>query len=245
MRLLKWVGILLVAFVVMGVVGNALGGGSDTDTAVPKPSASTSEPEATEDAEVEDPEDTDDSDHGEDTDDTEDTDEDEGGASGPLWKKADGKQSFTCWESGSTVEFGLPAASPVTKELNALLKAAEGRKPMTVLTIKVDEQVDVEVEGNPIFRELVLTTPKGSEVVGPSGDAPDVQHMLMVSGLTGDAFAIKSKTLRARGAKLEERVERDNENGIFYYVFEKPLTQVDYARASFHPDDDSACWRDD
>ena len=232
MRLLKWVGILLVAFIVMGVVGNALGGGSDTDTAVPKPSASTpeSEPEATEEVEADDP------------DDTEDADEEDADY-GPLWKKADGKREFTCSDRGAFVAFELPATSPITKELNSLLKAADGRKPVTVLTLNVYEPDFVE-EGGAVFRELVLKTPKGTVEVGP-GSYNDVETVLWGSGLTDENSNVGTKKLRDRAAALDERVAEDNDTGTFYFVLEQPLTQVDDATASFTADSESYCWRDE
>lgn len=228
--LLKWVAILFVAFVVMGVVGNALGGSPDTDTAAPKPSASTpaAEPEATEEVGVEDPDDTEDAEDAE---------------YGPLWTKTDGNKEFSCSDRGAFVSFELPPTSPITKELNSLLKAADGRRPVDVLTINVYEP-DFADEGGAVFRELVLKTPTGTVDVGP-GSYNDVETVLWGSGLTDEHSNVGTKKLRDRADELDERVAEDNETGVFYFVLDQPLTHVDDATASFTAGSESYCWGDE
>ncbi len=151
-----------------------------------------------------------------------------------LWTTADGKKSIRCIADNGVQEvtFTLPARSPITKELNSILHALDGRAPLTVLKVKVVDHASYpKIDEADYFRTLYLQTPAGEIALDRREN--DAWFVLDDTGLGGIASHAGTKKLRDRARALQGRINDDDLDGIQYLVTVKPLAQIYSARAEF------------
>ena len=152
----------------------------------------------------------------------------------PLWTKTDGPQTIQCIASENIqeVRFALPATSPVTDELNSILKDFDGRSPLTVLTVtEIDHASYPQIDESDYMRTLYLETPSGELALDRRDN--DAWRVLDDTSLAGIASDAGTKTLRDRARALSERIGEDDLHGTHYLVTKLPITQVSAGHAEF------------
>lgn len=218
MKLVKGVLLLLGVLVVLGLIGNILGGGDDGTQATTTSKPTPPPPDEYEPG-------------------YEDDSPDDWEAQNPLWRASDGAASLQCTGEGYnwpwTFSVEVPPGGPLADELNQILYEHDGREPLTVLTVLFTAATD-EI-GLPMERmsEFFIRTPQGRIRFDGLATA---QNALYDAGLLY-SDAEQATDLQRRALGLQETLD---EQPYLYVVTTLPITEIQDIVVDDWEDQD--CW---